>query len=188
MKELKRNSNYMIDEYGNVYSKKHGILSPKKNHDAYLRIQLWSGGKCEFVSIHRLVAETFLPNPNNLPFVNHKDGNKHNNKVDNLEWCTQKENIMHAWSTGLSNHKNHSKYGEIAQYDLNGNLIAVYDCPSDAAEKTGESYFTILNNAKKQSGINYNSKFIWRFVESLTTIPDGSTSAIDTQVEAVGAR
>ena len=72
------------------------------------------------------------------------------------------------------------------KYVLTGNPAIKKGDPVESHEL--ESYFTILNNAKKQSGINYNSKFIWRFVESLTTIPEGSTSAIDTQVEAVGAR
>ena len=52
-------------------------------------------------NVHRVIAETFIPNPNNLPCVNHKDGNKLNNSVDNLEWCTHSENTIHAYQTGL---------------------------------------------------------------------------------------
>lgn len=50
---------------------------------------------------HRIIAKAFIPNPNNLPFINHKDGNKLNNSIDNLEWCTPKENVVHAAKTGL---------------------------------------------------------------------------------------
>ena len=53
------------------------------------------------VCVHRVIAETFIPNPNNLPCVNHKDGNKHNNKVENLEWVTHSENTLHAMKNGM---------------------------------------------------------------------------------------
>lgn len=101
-KDIKRNPNYMIDELGNVYSKRFNkILTPKHNHDGYLRISLWKDNKNEFIGIHRLVAETFIENPFNKPFVNHIDGNKQNNNVENLEWVTQKENIQHAYRTRI---------------------------------------------------------------------------------------
>ena len=62
-------------------------------------------GKTKLFRVHRLVAETFIPNPNNLPEVNHKDGDKLNNNVKNLEWCTNLENMRHSVETGLRNIK-----------------------------------------------------------------------------------
>lgn len=164
LKEYPKNNNYLVSDTGEIYSKRFNKkLIPKRNWDGYFRVQIWKDNKCKFVSWHRVIAETFIPNPNNLPCVNHKDGNKQNNCVENLEWCTQKENIKHAWCTGLSTSKNHSKYSKIAQYDRNGNLIAIFECPSEAAYKTGISYYSILNSAKKKCKGRFYS---WRFIEN----------------------
>lgn len=92
---------YSISNYGNV-------LNTKTNHflkgeilkKGYIRINLSCGVNKRFL-LHRLVAYVFLKNPDNLPQINHKDGNKNNNCVDNLEWCTNDYNRNHAIKTGL---------------------------------------------------------------------------------------
>lgn len=76
--------------------------------DGYICVSLIKNGKTKFTGLHRLVANAFIPNPENKPQVNHKDGNKHNNSIDNLEWATIVENIQHAFDTGL----NQAKKGE----------------------------------------------------------------------------
>lgn len=68
----------------------------------YHRVKLFKGNNSRKLLVHRLVAECFIPNPLNLPEVNHKDGNKLNNHIDNLEWCTHKENTQHAYDIGLN--------------------------------------------------------------------------------------
>jgi len=93
---------YIIFSEGKVFSfAKDKLLSVFDNDRGYLGVNLWNGTKSIKKYIHRLVALAFIPNPENLPDVNHKDGDKSNNTLDNLEWCTNQENMNHAWKTGL---------------------------------------------------------------------------------------
>ena len=107
---------YSVDETGNVYSKDRIVnhncgglavkkgkrLQPETTSCGYLRVLLIDReGKRSHLSVHRIVAEAYIPNPNNLPQVNHKDGNKKNNHINNLEWCTSQQNNIHALKNGL---------------------------------------------------------------------------------------
>lgn len=83
--------------------------------------------------VHRLVAQAFIPNPENKPYVNHLDGIRHNNNVENLEWCTPAENTQHAWRIGLCKS---AVAKEVYQYDLKGNFIAKYESITQAATMT----------------------------------------------------
>ena len=85
-------------------------LKPLDNGKGYLRIKLTVNNKSRRVMLHRLIAEAFIENPNNYPFVNHIDGNKKNNNLNNLEWCTQSQNCLHSvkmgtWGALLNNRK-----------------------------------------------------------------------------------
>ena len=100
---------YQINQFGEIRTlkdspklKKYNVLKPQINkRNGYVYQMLYKNGKEKLLRVHRLVAMAFLPNPNNLPQVNHKDGNKQNNSVDNLEWCEQSYNMKHAFKTGL---------------------------------------------------------------------------------------
>ena len=93
---------YSISDDGKVYSKVRNIylkLNNKKNGYVYVTLQVKN--KKYTKRVHRLVAEAFIPNPQNKPFVNHIDGNKSNNVVQNLEWVTGSENNIHAMNLGF---------------------------------------------------------------------------------------
>jgi hypothetical protein len=96
------NGEYKISNYGKVMTTKTGrILTPAIDACGYERVCLFKMDRRRRYKGHRLVAITFIPNPDNKEQVNHKDGNKRNNSVDNLEWVTHKENMHHAKVTGL---------------------------------------------------------------------------------------
>ena len=98
--QVKSKDKYVKSTFGGMYFKKGRLLKLNTNNNGYLQVQLCHNGVSKVERVHRLVAKAFIPNPNNLPKVNHKDGNKQNNTVANLEWCTQFENIIHAKENG----------------------------------------------------------------------------------------
>lgn len=116
---------YEISNFGRVKREKK-ILKSSKNSMGYYLVSLSKNGKSKTYSIHRLVAETFIPNPSNFSCVNHKDENKENNKLDNLEWCTYQYNTTYrnAIKKRLKTFEKNSKLSiPIIQYDKEENLI-----------------------------------------------------------------
>jgi hypothetical protein len=98
---------YQVSNYGRIKSfacktRDPFIMSQFNHKQGYKRISLTRANHDKTFMVHRLVAEAFIPNPRNKKTVNHIDGDKGNNNVLNIEWATQKENNMHAWSTGLN--------------------------------------------------------------------------------------
>ena len=138
---------YQISNLGNVKSlKRNKILAKNNNGNGYLYANLSKDGQVKNHYIHRLVAITFIDNPNRLPQINHKDENKANNCVDNLEWCGADYNNKYGTRTKRAS-ENCQK--PINQYDLQGNFIKSWAGGTEIEKVTG---FARSNISKCCSG------------------------------------
>lgn len=163
MKEIPGFSNYSISENGKViFTKTNTVVRYLKNIDKYTNISIKDdNGKRKQVGVHRLVALTYIPNPKNLPCVNHIDGTGKilNNHVSNLEWVTYKENSQHAIKTGLTNCY---KRGVI-QIDLDCNIIKEYNSIKEAGDATEIDPKSICKVCLKQR--NMAGNFYWKYAD-----------------------
>lgn len=173
-KDIPNFPNYQISNLGKVYSKKRNkLLAITKNDRGYCYVQLWKSGKGYLFRLHRLVAQAFIPNPNNYPEINHKDGNKENNCINNLEWCDRLYNITEAYKNGLipppKANRTSFKIGnkpknciKVNQYDLQGNLINTYFSISEASRNTSYSVMSIARYCK---GTRKCKEYVWKYVD-----------------------
>lgn len=143
-----------VKSLGNDKSRKEKILRPGIRGNGYLLVILWKNGKRKNYLVHRLVSETFLDNPDNLPCVNHRDENKQNNCVSNLEFCTYQYN-------NTFNDKHRKKAKKVGCYK-DGKLIKVYDAIIDV-EKDGFYQGTVVKCCKGR----YKSTggFQWKYID-----------------------
>lgn len=149
MKQIKGYPNYIIEVTGHIWSyNRDKYLKHQPHYLGYLQVGLLKNGKRKTFKVHRLLAEHFIPNPNNYKYINHKDGNKSNNDIGNLEWCTHSQNIQHAYDIGLlvaakgENHSN-SKLTESEVKEIR--LMTGYFLQKDIAEVYGVSSTQVRN-------------------------------------------
>lgn len=149
---------YAITSCGKVWSYRRKIfLKPQVDKDGYQIVGLHKNGEVKNCKIHRLVAEAYLPNPENLPQVNHKDENKVNNCLQNLEWCDSKYNINY----GTRKDKVASSIKKpILQYDLDGNFIREWLSATDVGKEFRKGISKCLTGRQKTA---YG--YIWKYKE-----------------------
>lgn len=208
--EIEGYPNHKISSLGRLKSfgvKKEGvIINGFVDKDGYRRHFMRYKNKSKNKLAHRLVAETFIPNPENKTQVNHKDGNKLNNKVDNLEWCNCQENITHACKTGLRKNKGeHNIKSKLKGYEVNQIKHALSSGvkPKDLAKEYGVTRSTIYDIKNKKTWFGYNENLEIKllsnnailpkrandfdsgldlYVSETTTIKAGETKAVKTDV------
>lgn len=162
---------YQVSNYGNVkslrmwssvqkrYIQRERVLKPYASKSGYLQVGLKVENTRKLGLVHRLVAEAFIQNPDNKREVNHINGNKSDNRVENLEWNTSQENTVHAYKNGLETHYSR----KIEQYDLQGNFIKEWDSIRSAGIGIGiadKNIGACCRGKRKLAG-----GYIWRYKE-----------------------
>ena len=168
---IHKSGKFYVDINGDIYrtnSKKLAKQSSTGRNKNYKTVSYTENGKQYICYVHRLVAETYIKNPYNKPKVNHIDGNKLNNHVENLEWVTQSENMKHAYKNGLAKSPMIGRFGKlntrsktVYKYSLHGDLVCIYDSVEIAARENGifpTGIHLCANGKLKKSG-----GFVWKF-------------------------
>ena len=166
-KQIKGFDGYFINKEGQIKSTRsfkgtqEKILKPSKNQQGYITYNLMRGGKVFRKPLHRLLMETFKPNKDNLPCINHIDGNILNNSLDNLEWCTYGHNEKEAYRLGLK--QSRIKPKQVVQLSKDYKIENVFESLQQIEKSFGYSSGNIAQvcNKKRKSAYGY----IWRYAD-----------------------
>lgn len=169
MAKLENYSSYEIYEDGRIYSyKSRKWLTLKPRQDGYIRVRLVNdNGEIKDLYLHRIIAQTFIPNPENLPCVNHKDENRMNCHKDNLEWCTYEYNINYGSRTErmVQNriYETPSSAIQVAKIDKQtGEILEIFPSIKEAGRKCGSaSHINEAAHGKRKSACG----FYWKIIE-----------------------
>lgn len=156
-------SNYEVSTYGNIRNKiTQKILKGRLTKNGYLQVSLKIDETNKFSNryIHRLVAIYWIDNPENKREVNHKDGNKENNNINNLEWVTSSENQIHRHSIGINKTSNR----RVGKFTKDGELVAQYNSIQEAADVENNGIRVSIDNVVHGKRKSLKG-FIWKFLD-----------------------
>jgi hypothetical protein len=154
--------NYSVDENGVVRNVKSGKVIAQQIYAGYKCVSLWCNKRQKWHKVHRLVATAFVPNPQNLPCINHKDENKLNNHVSNLEWCDYSYNNQYGANAPLKKAAE-ARRKKAAMYDRNGNLLAIFRSTTEAQKITGVNQSNISGCCLQRKHFLTAGGYIWKF-------------------------
>ena len=167
-------SNYEVSSFGNIRNKKTGLFLKSRLKKDYAVISLRKTGNRKIYNffVHQIVAQNFILNPNKFSEINHIDGNKHNNKIDNIEWCSRNINMQHAYNNGLISYKkakfNALKASEkisikVNQYDSNWKYIKTFNSLEEDGRNVGCSGNMIKKYCKRKDFYISSNYYRWRY-------------------------
>ncbi len=159
-------SNYTVDENGIVKNTIRGRILSQRVYRGYKCVALSKNGKQKIKKVHRLVAEAFIPNPDNLPCINHIDENKLNNSVSNLEWCDYLYNNTYGVNAPLKRMIEAVKK-PVAMCDLNGNVLVIFESATEAQRQTGIWQGNITGCCKKRKYYVTAGGYIWKYANKV---------------------
>lgn len=153
---------YSVSDIGEVRNDTTQYILKPAIQQGYAHVTIYIDTKGKRVAVHRLVANAFIPNPDNKPYVNHKDGMRSNNMVENLEWVTPSENTQHAVDTGLFLPTREKK---VTQFSLEGEKIADYPSTMEAGRSTDSSpeKIVLCCQLKRKT----HNGFQWRYTKEV---------------------
>ena len=158
-------TDYSVSTEGEVRKDTTNYILSQSSQQDYKFVGLIINGKKKRMRVHRMVALTFIDNPDNKPYVNHINGNRSDNNVENLEWVTPSENTQHAVDTGLFKS---GRARAVVQYNLNGEQMATFESASEAARQTGgsQSKITMCCRRQRDSANDYQ----WRYYDDIQDV------------------